>query len=366
MRRNGLVGLLVLLLACPHPTSLHTSDGRVSTVVPTTDGASIALHRHPASGPPVLLVHGLGSRADYWHLTPERSLAAYLQQRGLDVWRLDLRGHGGHQQTSDGRRLRVGWTFDDYGRFDLPAALAHIQRTTGHERVALVGHSLGGMVLAVYQAWHGDGALASAVVVGSPIDFQHPDALMRFARASLVTGQVLPSFPTPVAGWLFRRGRLPFHGQDLLFNPDNLDPETQRAVFVSGTGPVSRGEMKHLRAILQSGRFESRDGTRNYLHDLSSLSVPLLVVAGRRDVVAPPDRVRPFFDAAGSEDKQWVLAGRDAGFSSDYGHLDLTAGIHAPDEIFPLVAAWVTDHRRPDQNVPATAIPAPASESMGP
>lgn len=365
---RGLAWLLVLALlaGCSHRVPPPGTVSPAAVVVPTADGASVQLHRHPAQGPPVLLVHGLGSRAAYWDLMPDRSLASFLRTQGFDVWLLDLRGHGGHQRTASGRHLSVGWTLDDYGRFDLDAAINHIRDTTGHETVSAVGHSLGGMALAVYQAWHGDSALASVVVLGSPMDFHHPDPLVGLARSSLAVGKALPAFPTPAAGRLFQHGRLPFHAEALLFNPDNLDRETQRAVFVQGTGPVSRGEMRHLLQTLRTGRFESMDGSRAYLAHLETLSVPLLVVAGRRDVVAPPDRVRPFFDAAGSPDKRWVLAGRDDGFLSDYGHLDLTLGTHAPAEIYPLVAAWLREHRREPQNRPATANPAASRDSTGP
>ena len=41
-------------------------------------------------------------------------------------------------------------------------------------------------------------------------------------------------------------------------------------------------------------------------------------------------------------DKTWTLAGRDNGFAADYGHLDLTAGVHAPHEIHPLITDWLT------------------------
>lgn len=364
-RWASVVVLALLLAGCRKPPPLPHCQDAVTAVVPTQDGASVRLHRHAASGPPVLLVHGLGSRGQYWDATAERSLAVHLHARGFDVWLLDLRGHGGHQQTATGERLRVGWTLDDYGRYDLLAALQHIQRVTGHAQVGYVGHSMGGMVLAAYHAWHGDAALSAAVVLGSPVDFHHRDPLVDLALGALGAGQVLPAFDTPAMARLVHRRGLPPAAAELLFNPANLDETTQKALFLRGTGPVSRGEMRQLQETLRTGDFAAMDGSRHYVAALSTFTTPLLVVAGRRDAIAPPDRVRPYYDHAGSPHKVWQVAGRDSGFAVDYGHLDLTAGVHAPAEIFPRVDAWLRDHAAPAQKLPATTTPAAPSAAVG-
>ena len=324
------------------PPMAHCAAAR-EAIVPTEDGASVRLHRHPHAGPPVLLVHGLGSRGQYWDLTATQSMLRVLNEAGFDAWALDLRGHGGHQETADGAHLRVGWTLDDYGRFDLKAAIDHIRAETGSEQVAYVGHSMGGMVAAVYHAWHGDDALSAVVILASPVDFAHPDPFQDLSRAAFRVGQALPTFPVDAFARLFARtGRLPLHGEELLYTPDNLDEETRLAMYHRGVGEVSRGEMRHLLRVLHPGTLASVDGERDYLGALETLDVPLMVIAGRADAIAPPDRVWPFYARAGSADKTWTLAGRDNGFAADYGHLDLTAGVHAPHEIHPLITDWLT------------------------
>ncbi|RME21832.1 MAG: alpha/beta hydrolase, partial [Deltaproteobacteria bacterium] len=139
------------------------------------------LRRYPAAGPPVLLVHGISSNHRTWDLGPQRSLARALQARGYDAWLLDLRGHGLAERDPAGRRQRNGWTMDDYGRYDLPAAIDHVRSVSGFDRVGYVGHSMGGMVAAIYNALVGDDALAALVVVGSPVDFADPDPLVTLA-----------------------------------------------------------------------------------------------------------------------------------------------------------------------------------------
>ena len=115
----------------------------------TEDGATIALHHHPGDGPPVLIVHGISSNHRCWDLSPERSVATALVAAGFDPWLLDLRGHGDALTDAQGRRQWGGWTMDDYGQHDVPAAVAYVLAQTGEDKIGYVGHSLGGMIGAV-------------------------------------------------------------------------------------------------------------------------------------------------------------------------------------------------------------------------
>ena len=99
----------------------------------TADGAALALHRHPADGPPVLIVHGISSNHHSWDLSADRSLGVWLAAEGYDAWLLDLRGHGDSTRDARGHAQRSGWSVDDYGQQDIPAAVAHVLQVTGAE-----------------------------------------------------------------------------------------------------------------------------------------------------------------------------------------------------------------------------------------
>jgi len=302
--------------------------------VQTEDGARIHLHRHRAAGPPVLVVHGIAANARSWDLTADRSLAVALQRAGYDAWLLDLRGHGQAHQDLDGKEQRSGWTMTDYARYDIPAAIQAIRQHTNATTVGYVGHSMGGMIAAIYNDLYGDAAIGAMVIVASPIDFGAQDPLLELAVKAIGASRAMRTLPAPMisrmtAGW----DRLPMHADDLLWSKTNLSTAAKEKMFRAITSPLSRRELNELQGVLRSGVFPAAAS-------LPTLTTPLLVIAGRADRIAPADRVEPFFLRAGSETKRYVLAGRANGFLHDYGHADLVVGDDAHREIYPRIVDW--------------------------
>jgi pimeloyl-ACP methyl ester carboxylesterase len=105
-------------------------------------------------GPPVVLIHGYSaSGTTFAHDAVRPNLARHLLRDHRDVWILDLR-------TSSGMpTARVPWTFEDAALVDIPAAIAHIVRTTNDEtegagkeqkdQVDVVAHCMGSAMLSM-------------------------------------------------------------------------------------------------------------------------------------------------------------------------------------------------------------------------
>jgi pimeloyl-ACP methyl ester carboxylesterase len=124
-----------------------------------------------ATAPPVVLLHGGSAHAHWWDFFARAIADTYR------VLALDLRGHG-----NSGRPEPAAYRIHDYA-----ADLAAFIDAAIHERVDVVGHSLGGMVATAYAGGAGR-PLNSLVVVDTPV---------RISRAGARYMARLRNFPHP-------------------------------------------------------------------------------------------------------------------------------------------------------------------------
>ncbi|MEM7239028.1 MAG: alpha/beta hydrolase, partial [Pseudomonadota bacterium] len=85
------------------------------------------------SGPPLILVHGIGAARDAW-----RFMVPFLARR-FQVITYDLRGHGASPCLDPA-----------FGLDDLVADLDRVRERAGVPTAAIAGHSLGGMIGPAY------------------------------------------------------------------------------------------------------------------------------------------------------------------------------------------------------------------------
>jgi pimeloyl-ACP methyl ester carboxylesterase len=328
-----------------YPDEVHfarTADGwRIATLRYRSEPSkSTEVGLESAAGvEPVVLIHGIGANHYNFDLTEDCSLARALSSAGFDVWVVELRGRGWSTRPRLFSRFRYDWSFDEYVSQDLPAAIGCVKQATGADRVRLVGFSLGGMAMYAYLADAARAAeVTTAVAIGAPVGF-------RF-QARYLGGRVLRNLRwlrhqlwmrmlAPVAGyWNPKLVRL-------LQNPENIDGAVLRRALVNMACNFARNELLQFGDWLLNDTFRSLDHRRNYREELMRISVPMLSVAGARDLLAPPEAVKAAYDAVASADKRFVIAGRAHGFRANYGHEDLLLGRHARQEIYPLVVQWL-------------------------
>jgi polyhydroxyalkanoate synthase len=283
---------------------------------------------------PVLLVHGFGQNRHTWHL-PSRSFSNYLARAGFDVFNLDLRGHG--RSRHFGARHCRG--VEDYVREDMPAAIEEVQALSGGRPVWVLGHSLGGLV--AYASAPGlAGAVAGIASIGSPYDFARGSvtlsALTLFFRA--VALAPLPNAPLPLAplGLAMRAIRrlaesplypLPLRG----YHAGSCEPHVLEQYLRLAFDRAALAEMMDMFDWAAQRRFGGRQA--DYVERFEAMNLPVLVVAGTNDDLAPPASVRPAFLRSAAVDKTYRVV--------PLGHIDLIVGRDAPMMTWAVVTNWL-------------------------
>lgn len=320
----------------------------------TADGWELPMGRYLPLGPravkePVILCHGLGANRFNLDLNERYSVARYLAKRGYECFVVELRGSGIARRWSPGRHY--SFNFDDLAQTDVPAMIGKAREVSGAERVLWVGHSKGGIV---QYAYCGMGIarpeIAGVVAVGSPLvgheTFSPNVKRVMIGATRLMLLDAIYTAPVVKALAPMREaGLLPAEGIRYLASAANIDRDVSAWAMANLLGNMSTGVTRQFALWMETGRFTSWDRTIDYEAGLATSRVPFLLLAGTHDRLGTPDSLRAAkramrdADAAGLV--EFVLAGKEHGYSCDYGHGDLILGRCAPDEIFPAIEGWL-------------------------
>ncbi len=321
----------------------------------TDDGWRLALHRYRRSGPtvgfPVILCHGLSANRYTFEIPGAPSLADFLRRRGRDVWVAELRGSGMSDQPglkhSD---VPYSWGFEDHLQHDVPAIIDLVLARTHSSRVHWVGHSMGGLLILAHLASCPDTALASATTVGSAPDFSKIDIEMFRPLLRLEPLlELLPISPLPFLGRLIAP-LAPWIPETVwgLFHLRNIEPLVLRKVVALGARAISpRNLWLDFGRFVRTGVFGPGDGT-SYLEGLHECDVPILLIGGSKDAMSPPASVLGACQKLNETTKtDCLIMGKESGCLEDYGHVDLLAGTHATEEVFPKILERLEQHDKP-------------------
>jgi alpha-beta hydrolase superfamily lysophospholipase len=250
----------------------------MTTLAPATehwtqsrDATRLFYRRWPHESPraAVAIVHGYAEHSGrYDHV------AAMLGELELDVFAIDVRGHG----RSDGVRGHAA----DYREYteDLKALLSRMRKESPAQRYVILGHSNGGLISLTYAIEPEPDV--SALVISAPF---------------LGTAMKVPA-------WKAAMGRLMSRIYPTLSMPSGLpaealshDPEVVRAyvedplVFTTATA----GWFTAALAAMERVKAEA-----------SRITLPCLLMQGTGDRLVDPAQARPLFDALGSQDKRFI------------------------------------------------------------
>jgi 3-oxoadipate enol-lactonase len=211
------------------------------------DGVAIACERG-GDGPAVVFAHGLGGRKEVW--AAQRTAAA---EAGFDATAIDLRGHG-ESDKPDGPYSVEGWAND------LVAALDGL----GVDRAALVGHSIGCIVVELAALELGERCTALAMM-GGALGFDEDFKATLRGRAELARERRMREIGEAVATTgLTERGRAE--------RPELFE---QVVELIAANDPDA-----YAYSALATAEGEMRDPDR--------IACPALAFAGAQDPVGPP------------------------------------------------------------------------------
>lgn len=235
-----------------------------ATLIPSTDGLTIAVHDFGGHGSPVLLSHATGFHAHCFE-----PMADMLRARHRCMG-LDHRGYG-DSATIDPATVEWG----PYGN-DALAAARHLSAACDGEPVVGVGHSMGGASLLM--AALREPALFRALFVFEPIVFPPP------ADSDGATDAPRPASPLP-AGARKRRDRFPsFEAALENFTAkqpmSSFHPAAREAYVRHGFAPTPDGDIT-LKCLPEHEARTYETGASSGMFDrLHEVTVPTWVMAG--------------------------------------------------------------------------------------
>ncbi len=212
------------------------------------------------SGPPVLLVHGLGGFAESWR----HNLPALGRQAA--VYALDLPGFG--QSSKPVRPYSLGFFVNVLEGFRKNLELA---------RPTLVGHSLGGAVVAAYALAH-PATVDRLVFIGGVIPgFNYRPSWVYWLLSAPGVGELLARMLWP---GLLRAALSRCFAEPVAAEVDFL-------VRSSYSARTSMAGQAAFLSTLRSVRDEFRRDAARYRERLSALERPVRFIHGQQDPVVP-------------------------------------------------------------------------------
>jgi pimeloyl-ACP methyl ester carboxylesterase len=248
---------------------LESSDLRPeSRFVAAADGTRIA-YREIGEGPPIVLTNGLSTSDFFWHHLAPR----WAEHNRVVTW--DYKGHGDSGPARSEAGTSMSSLVDD---------LRRVMDAASIERSVLVGFSMGCQV--IVEAWRVmPERIAGLGLVLGPAGRLFDTALSPLAGPALqkILKFVPPTLLPPVFGAAHQMAQL----------PGSVTLGRWLRLYGRSTGTDIRRYVDHF------GRLDPQTVVRIALHGgehdaravLPTIRVPTLVVAGDRDVFAPPRTV---------------------------------------------------------------------------
>ncbi|SDT98224.1 alpha/beta fold hydrolase [Halopseudomonas salegens] len=308
----------------------------VAMRVTTADGETLHVQRFSAtaeaSGPPLLLMHGLAEDGRVFYPSHGLGLAPFLAAAGYSVYVPDLRGHG-HSTPA----LEPGLVITQNALIcnDLPALFELLSASHAGQAWAGLAHGVGGLWL-------------TSALIRQPQWLANSAGLVHFAtrRASVAASWR----KRLVINWLW---------QGVVTRFSRIKGYVPAVALGAGTSNESCQLQADALDWLQGGAWRDLTDGFDYADALATLNWPPgLYLTGKADrIMGAVADVKAFARELGRHDAQIVVLEQGSGCSRNYGHNDLLGHQQAAVDHFPLVQEWLRQQYNKVQGVRALHRP---------
>lgn len=345
------------------------ADLRPMPRTPIDDGPMRAVYHYrpvpgaPEQGDPVLLVTPLAAPPLCFDLRRGCSLVEHLVEHGRPTYLVEY----GEVSLKD-RSLGLAPWVDEV----LPAAVRAASEHAGGRPVHLVGWSLGGIFALLAAADRSGLPIASVTALGTPVDVRQVPLLaparplLDLTQAPGVVGLALQAAAgTATVRWLLQLSAV----QRLVTDPIAVGLRLDESDFLAQVESVSRfrssttaypgrsfGQLYH-RFLKNNALITGSVDVAGRAVSLADVEVPVLVVAGATDGIAPVPSVQAAMPLlAGSRDARFEIV--------PGGHLGQLTGRAARTSTWVVLDEWLTEwSARPPTPARRRARKAPAKKA---
>ncbi len=296
-----------------------------------------------AAGPILLIVPAPIKRAYLWDLAPEVSVVRHCLRRGIRPYLIQWERPGADDQD-------VGLA--EYAAEYLLACQEAIAAETGAQTTFVAGHSLGGVLAAIYTALYPE-RLRGLVLLSAPLRFgpgtgAFAPVVARTPRVESLTALMPENVPGSFLNTVsILTAPATFEGERLtdwwrsLADPEALNTHLRVMRWTLDEQPLPRRLFEEVVELLyRENRFmEGTLSVGGRLAAPSAITAPLISVIERHSALIPPESVLPFHSAVRSADTRVLWYEGDVGVVLQ--HLGMLVGRRAHQELWPAILDWM-------------------------
>ncbi|MED6132307.1 hypothetical protein PIB30_017741 [Stylosanthes scabra] len=219
--------------------------------------------------------------------------------------------------------VKYDWDFDHYLEEDVPAAIEYIMNESRPKdgKLLAIGHSMGGILLysmlSRFACEGKESRLAAVVTLASSLDYTSSKSTLKLLLPLADPAEALNVPVVPLGAML-------------------------AAAYPLSSRTIPAKLILQLTTAFRERGLCNRNGTFFYKDHIHKSNVPILAIAGDRDMICPPEAVEETVKLIPDHLVTYKLFGEPEG--PHYAHYDLVGGRMAVEQVYPCIIEFLSCH----------------------